>query len=161
MAGNFQTSDFRKKLSQRNKDPEFIKKRSEGLRKVGADGLTNLQRSKISQYKDGLTLAQYIGKQLRENGTSAFCNPDIQKANALKANTPEKRRQAKWTVISKYADWLSKKYKYITSKIWDDRKVKEKYSKEKGYLQEIRVSKFQRVCVEFPEFFKKYKVRGE
>lgn len=161
MAGNFQTSDFRKKLSQRNKDPGFIKKRSEGLHRVGDDGLTNLQRAKISQYKDGLTLAQYIGKQLSENGTSAFCNPDIQRANSLKANTPEKRRQAKWTVISKYADWLSKKYKYITSKIWDDRKVKEKYSKEKGYLQEIRVSKFQKVCDEFPEFSKKYKVRGE
>lgn len=161
MAGNCQTSDFRKKLSQRNKDPEFIKKRSKGLRKVGADGLTNLQRSKASQYKDGLTLAQYIGKQLSENGTSAFCNSEIQRANAAKANTPEKRRQAKWTVISKYADWLSKKYKYITSKIWDDRKVKEKYSKEKGYLQEIRVSKFQKVCTEFPEFSKKYKVRGE
>ena len=121
---------------------------SEGLNRVGEDGLTPIQRKMRRVCADGLTLNKHVAKVQLERGVHPFQQSDIQRRNAAKANTPENRLKAMTTVCGKFLNWLSEKGYHM--KDWDIKEVRFKYFDTDNIKVINRLPKLEKLEKDYP-----------
>lgn len=147
-------SEFMKKLTNSIDENDEVwrvvngRRISEGLNKIGADGLTPVQRKMKRVCSDGLTLGKHIAKVQLEKGVHPFQQSNIQKRNAAKANTPENRLKAMTTVCSKFLNWLVDKGYRV--KDWDIKEVRFKYFDTNNIKVINRLPKLDKLKKNYP-----------